>query len=123
MSDTVVKGVISWTTKNEETKGVISWTAKNEETKGVDSYRQEDTIALSSCEAEFMVAIVAASQAMWLRELLAELTGMKKKKVLIHIDIKSTIALSKNYVFMEEENTSTLDSFHSRACWKQASDN
>ena len=46
-----------------------------------------------------MAATAAACQAVWLRELLAELTGMKKQKVLIRIDNKSAIALSKNPVF------------------------
>ncbi|GKF27232.1 hypothetical protein Tco_0083126 [Tanacetum coccineum] len=31
-------------------------------------------MALSSCEAEFMAATVAACQAIWLREVLAEVT-------------------------------------------------
>ncbi|KAJ9565985.1 hypothetical protein OSB04_001951 [Centaurea solstitialis] len=61
--------------------------------------QKQDTVALSSCEAEFMAATAAACQAIWLRELLAELTGMKKQKVLIRIDNKSAIALSKNPVF------------------------
>ncbi|XP_042755619.1 secreted RxLR effector protein 161-like [Lactuca sativa] len=54
--------------------------------------QKQDTVALSSCEAEFMAATAAACQAVWLRELLAELTGMKKQKVLIRIDNKSAIA-------------------------------
>ncbi|KAJ9565938.1 hypothetical protein OSB04_001904 [Centaurea solstitialis] len=69
-------------------KSPISWCSQ-----------KQDTVALSSCEAEFMAATSAACQAVWLRELLAEVTGLKKQKVLIRIDNKSTIALSKNPVF------------------------
>ncbi|KAJ9542022.1 hypothetical protein OSB04_028528 [Centaurea solstitialis] len=69
-------------------KSPISWCSQ-----------KQDTVALSSCEAEFMAATSAACQAVWLRELLAEVTGLKEQKVLIRIDNKSTIALSKNPVF------------------------
>ncbi|GKC16613.1 uncharacterized mitochondrial protein-like protein [Tanacetum coccineum] len=56
-------------------------------------------MALSSCEAEFMTAIVAACQAIWLRELLVEVTGLERQKVIIRVDNNSAIALSKNPVF------------------------
>ncbi|GJX00623.1 ribonuclease H-like domain, reverse transcriptase, RNA-dependent DNA polymerase, partial [Tanacetum coccineum] len=60
---------------------------------------KQTTVALSSCEAEFMAAIAAACQAIWLRELLAEVTGLERQKVIIRVDSKSAIALSKNPVF------------------------
>ncbi|KAJ9542301.1 hypothetical protein OSB04_028807 [Centaurea solstitialis] len=69
-------------------KSPISWCSQ-----------KQDTVALSSCEAEFMAATLVACQAVWLRELLVEVTGFKKQKVLICIDNNSTIALSKNPVF------------------------
>nr|GEW29186.1 RNA-directed DNA polymerase, eukaryota [Tanacetum cinerariifolium] len=37
-------------------------------------------VALSSCEAEFMAATVAACQAIWLRELLVKVTGLERQK-------------------------------------------
>ncbi|GKD63762.1 uncharacterized mitochondrial protein-like protein [Tanacetum coccineum] len=46
-----------------------------------------------------MAATTAACQAIWLRELLAEVTGLERQKVIIRVDNKSTIALSKNSVF------------------------
>ncbi|GJX22789.1 zinc finger, CCHC-type containing protein [Tanacetum coccineum] len=61
--------------------------------------QKQTTVALSSCEAEFMAAIAAACQAIWLRELLAEVTGLERQKVIIRVDNKSAIALSKNPVF------------------------
>ncbi|XP_024014905.1 uncharacterized protein LOC112088839 [Eutrema salsugineum] len=36
---------------------------------------KQDTVALSTCEAEFMEATEAARQAIWLQELLREITG------------------------------------------------
>nr|GEW92689.1 zinc finger, CCHC-type [Tanacetum cinerariifolium] len=83
--------------------------------------QKQTTVALSSCEAEFIVATAAACQAIWLWELLAEaefivatavacqaiwlwkllaeVTGLERQKVIIQVDNKSEIALSKNSVF------------------------
>jgi len=60
---------------------------------------KENTVALSSCEAEFMAATEAAKQAIWLRNLLSELTAQKPKKVTLYVDNNSAIALMKNPVF------------------------
>lgn len=61
--------------------------------------QKQDTVALSSCEAEFMAATEAARQAIWLQDLLKEITGSLSEKVTIRIDNKSAIALTKNPVF------------------------
>ena len=63
------------------------------------SSHKQETVALSSCEAEFMAATDAAKQAIWLQDLLEEITGTESKKVSIMIDNKSAIALTKNHVF------------------------
>lgn len=60
---------------------------------------KQETVALSSCEAEFMAGTEAAKQAIWLQDLFAELTYKKCEKVTIRIDNKSAIALTKNPVF------------------------
>ncbi|KAD4178302.1 hypothetical protein E3N88_26893 [Mikania micrantha] len=61
--------------------------------------QKQPTVALSSCEAEFMAATSAACQAIWLKGLLAEITGRKEEQVVIKVDNKSAIALMKNPVF------------------------
>ncbi|KAJ9560810.1 hypothetical protein OSB04_005970 [Centaurea solstitialis] len=61
--------------------------------------QKQPTVALSSCESEFMAATVAACQALWLQRLLSALTGWKEEKVTIKVDNKSAIALMKNPVF------------------------
>lgn len=61
--------------------------------------QKQDTVALSSCEAEFMVVTEAAKQAISLQELLEEITGKSCEKVTIRVDNKSAIALTKNPVF------------------------
>ncbi|KAG6512493.1 hypothetical protein ZIOFF_030614 [Zingiber officinale] len=61
--------------------------------------QKHKTVALSSCEAEFMAATTAACHALWLRSLTSELTGEKPKPVTLFVDNKSAIALMKNPVF------------------------
>ncbi|GKA47578.1 uncharacterized mitochondrial protein-like protein [Tanacetum coccineum] len=61
--------------------------------------QKKTIVALSSCEAEFMAATAVACQAIWLRELLAEVTGLERQKVIIRVDNKSAVALSKNSTF------------------------
>lgn len=61
--------------------------------------QKQNTVALSSCEAEFMAATSAACQAIWLRSLYGEIIGGEMQKILIWVDNKSAIALMKNPVF------------------------
>nr|GFC79701.1 uncharacterized mitochondrial protein AtMg00810-like [Tanacetum cinerariifolium] len=61
--------------------------------------QKQTTVALSLCEAELMAATTAVCQAIWLRELLAKVTGLERQKVIIRVDNKSANALSKNLVF------------------------
>ncbi|GJV17811.1 ribonuclease H-like domain, reverse transcriptase, RNA-dependent DNA polymerase [Tanacetum coccineum] len=63
------------------------------------SYGKQATVALSSCESEFIIATAAATQALWLKRLLSKLTHSQEKKVTIMVDNKSAIALMKNPVF------------------------
>ena len=61
--------------------------------------QKQETVALSSCKAEFMAATEAAKQAIWLKELLAEIVEKPCEKVVVRIDNISAIALTKNPVF------------------------
>ncbi|XP_076888364.1 secreted RxLR effector protein 161-like [Bidens hawaiensis] len=61
--------------------------------------QKQGTMALSSCEAEFMAAASAACQALWLRGLLLEMTGEKEEIVTLKVDNSLAIALMKNLVF------------------------
>ena len=61
--------------------------------------QKQATVALSSCEAEFMAATAAACQSLWLQGLLSEVTGWKEEPVVIKVDNKSALDLSKNPVF------------------------
>ena len=61
--------------------------------------QKQDTVALSSCEAEFMAGTEAARQAIWLQDLLGEISELLCKKTVIGIDNQSPIALTRNPVF------------------------
>ncbi|GJW12018.1 ribonuclease H-like domain, reverse transcriptase, RNA-dependent DNA polymerase [Tanacetum coccineum] len=63
------------------------------------STQKQATVALSSCESEFIAATAAATQALWLKRLLSKLTHSQEEKVIIQVDNKSAIALMKNPVF------------------------
>ncbi|GJS60500.1 zinc finger, CCHC-type containing protein [Tanacetum coccineum] len=61
--------------------------------------QKQQTVALSSCEAEFMAATAAACQALWLRNMVSFLTGEEAQRVQLLVDNQSAIALMKNPVF------------------------
>ncbi|GJR20299.1 zinc finger, CCHC-type containing protein [Tanacetum coccineum] len=61
--------------------------------------QKQPTVALSSCESEFMAATGAACQALWLKRLLNELTGWEEKRITLKVDNISAIALVRNPVF------------------------
>ena len=60
---------------------------------------KEQTVALPSCEVEFMATTTVAMQGLWLRNLLAEITGSPPQKVKLYVDNNSAIALMKNPMF------------------------
>nr|GFC87274.1 ribonuclease H-like domain, reverse transcriptase, RNA-dependent DNA polymerase [Tanacetum cinerariifolium] len=59
------------------------------------STQKQATVALSSCESEF----IAATEALWLKRLLSKLTHTQEEKITIQVDNKSAIELIKNLVF------------------------
>ncbi|KAK1419234.1 hypothetical protein QVD17_28397 [Tagetes erecta] len=61
--------------------------------------QKQSTVALSSCEAEYMAANAAACQAVWLKELISEISNKKSQPVVLRVDNTSAIALVKNPVF------------------------
>lgn len=61
--------------------------------------QKQRCVALSSCEAEFMAATAAACQGIWLRNVLSQVSNKKLGPVVIFVDNKSAIDLTKNPVF------------------------
>nr|GEV03593.1 leucine--tRNA ligase, cytoplasmic [Tanacetum cinerariifolium] len=61
--------------------------------------QKQPTVALSSCESEFMAATGAACQALWLKRLLSELTGWEEKRITLKVNNILAISLVRNPVF------------------------
>nr|GEW68307.1 ribonuclease H-like domain, reverse transcriptase, RNA-dependent DNA polymerase [Tanacetum cinerariifolium] len=64
--------------------------------------QKQPTVALLSCESEFMAATRAACQALWLKRLLSEITCWEEERITLKVDNISAIALVRNPVFHEE---------------------
>ncbi|KAK8933696.1 putative protein phosphatase 2C 33 [Platanthera zijinensis] len=59
---------------------------------------KQKVVVKSSCEAEYIAAANAASQALWLSRVLAEVQGTTPKAPMLRVDNKSAISLIKNPV-------------------------
>lgn len=66
---------------------VISWLSQ-----------KQKTIALSTCEAEYIAGAAAACQAVWLSRLLDDIAGASAQQPILKMDNQSAIALSRNPV-------------------------
>ena len=55
-------------------------------------------MALSSCEAEYVAITLAMQEAKFLRQLYSDMTNNERDTVLLHVDNKGAIALSRNPV-------------------------
>lgn len=62
------------------------------------SSKKQQIVALSTCEAEYVAATSSVCEAIWLRNLLAELSHQQEGPTTIFVDNKSTIELAKNPV-------------------------
>lgn len=71
-------------------------------------------MTLSSCEAEYIAAIAAACQGMWLNRLISELRGEKEGAVKLLVNNKSAIILSKNPV--HHSHTKHIDTHYHFIC-------
>ena len=57
---------------------------------------KQNVVALSSCEAEYIAALAASCQGMWIIRFVEELLNIKVRPFKLFVDNKSAIALSKN---------------------------
>ncbi|KAI4370868.1 hypothetical protein MLD38_019168 [Melastoma candidum] len=60
--------------------------------------QKQKTVALSTCEAEYMAGALGACQAVWLVRLMGDITGVKVQPPVLKMDNQSAIALSRNPV-------------------------
>ncbi|KAM2778784.1 hypothetical protein COP1_014123 [Malus domestica] len=61
--------------------------------------KKQPIVTLSTCEAEYVAATACVCHAIWLRNLLKELSMPQEEPTEIYVDNKSAIALAKNPVF------------------------
>lgn len=75
--------------------------------------RRQPCVALSTTEAEFVAASEATKEAVWLKQLLAEL-GMDHQPTRLYCDNQSAIALVKNPAFHQRTKHIDVRLFHIR---------
>jgi hypothetical protein len=63
--------------------------------------QKQKSVAISTCEAEYMAGTAASCQGIWLGRLLSELLDVEFEPVTLNMDNQSAIALCKNPVFHE----------------------
>lgn len=67
--------------------GVVSWQS-----------RLQECVALSTTEAEYIVAIEACKELLWMKKFVEEL-GLKQERYIVFCDNQSAIHLGKNSTF------------------------
>eukprot|EP00253_Pinus_taeda_P014698 PITA_14698 len=78
--------------------------------------RKHISIALSSTEAEYMVASLVAFEAIWKKKLLVGLFKQKMEPTMIHYDNQSCIKLSENLVFHDRSKLIEIRYHHLKDC-------
>ncbi|KAM2177036.1 hypothetical protein ACFX1Q_036278 [Malus domestica] len=73
-------------------------------------------ITLSTCEAEYVVATLCVYHAIWLKNLLKELSMPQEEPIEIYVDNKSAIALANNLVFHDRSKHMDTRYHYIRAC-------
>ena len=71
---------------------------------------------LNSVEAEYMVAILAACEIIWMRKILVGLFGSHLEPTVIYCDNQSCIKLSVNLVFQDRSKHIDIRYNHIRDC-------
>uniref|UniRef100_A0ACD6AJ28 Uncharacterized protein n=1 Tax=Avena sativa TaxID=4498 RepID=A0ACD6AJ28_AVESA len=81
---------------------------------------KQPVVAMSSCEAEYIAASTACTQALWLARLLGDL-GQDTNAVQLMVDSKSALALAKNPVFHERSKHIRVRYHFIRCCLDEGS--
>jgi hypothetical protein len=78
-------------------------------------------VALSSCEAEYIVASTASTQALSLVRLVGDLLDRDTRAVELRVDSKSALALAKNPIFHEWSKHIRVRYHFIRCCFEEGS--
>jgi hypothetical protein len=82
---------------------------------------KQQVVALSSCEAEYIAASTALTQALWLVRLLGDLLDKDTGVVEFRVDSKSALALAKNPIFHEWSKHIRVRYHFIRGCLEEGS--
>ena len=69
--------------------------------------KKQSIVALSTCEAEYVATSSSVCETIWLKNLLKEFDHPQEEPIIIYVDNKSAIKLSKIQFNMEGANTLT----------------
>jgi hypothetical protein len=86
----------------------ITWTSQ-----------KQKVVSMSSCEAEYVAAAAAATQGVWLRNLISDLTGRPPEKFKLFVDNQSAIALVKNPVHHDRSKHIDIKYHYIRQCYEE----
>ncbi|KAM0989066.1 hypothetical protein FF1_013044 [Malus domestica] len=88
-----------WAGDSEDRKSTTGFVFFMGDTAFTWMSKKQPIVTLSTCEAEYVAATSCVYHAIWLRNLLKELSMPQEEPTEIYVDNKSTIALAKNPVF------------------------
>ena len=78
--------------------------------------QKKKIVALSTCEAEYIMDMVGACQAVWLVRLLGDITDVNVQPPLLKMDNQSAIALRKNPVLHDRSKHFDIKFHFIREC-------
>eukprot|EP00253_Pinus_taeda_P034602 PITA_34602 len=81
--------------------------------------RKQQSVALSSAEAEYMAASLASCEAIWLRKMLFSLFGQPLRPSVIYCDNQSCIKLTEIQYFMTGQSISESDIISSETMFRR----
>ncbi|GAU40455.1 hypothetical protein TSUD_141350 [Trifolium subterraneum] len=95
----------SWCGDVEDRKSIADFVFMIRDTPISWCSKKQQVVALSSCEAEYIATSMCATQAIWLKNLMEEITGEVSDAVTLKIDNVSAINLEKIQFLMVEAST------------------
>jgi hypothetical protein len=78
--------------------------------------QKQMVVVKSSCEAEYMVSTIAASQVVWVRHVLEEVAKIEVSVPIIRMDNTTVIALAKNLVLHDRSKHIDVKFHFTREC-------
>ena len=93
-----------WAGNIDDRKSTTGFVFFMEDTAFTWLSKKQPIVTLSTCEAEYVAGTACTCHAIWLRNLLKELSMSQINPTEIYVDNKSAISLAKNPVFYDRNN-------------------